>query len=569
MKDIEYSRLTERFADRIEGRSRQIEAALYGLAVIAALATMSVQDDAFISFRYARNLSQGHGLVFNAGERVEGYTNFLWVIVDWIPEHFGWSAAGFSVVVTIPLMVVTLALALRLARKVFANEALALLAAVALLVNMTFIGYGTSGLETMLQTMLVTGVALALVPYAGDPSSRARLAAGVAGGIAILTRIDSVVVIGAWCAVHLWWLWRRRQEPVGKVVVAAVQMALPMVVIVLPWLIWKQGYYDSLLPNTLQAKSWSNHWAPFLFGIAYLIGFFGAYVAFVFIGRWRRLRGTFPVEHAWALTAVVGAWFLYICYVGADFMEFRFMMPVLPILALVAAWLFDHYRTPRRQLGLAAFLLFVSALHAVLIIPFPVFSFQELKHWPDDNANSWQAFGEMLHEEFPGGVAAPDQPVMAIIPAGVVPYYSQLPMIDMLGLNDKETAENGLDYPFYFPGHVRTSTVAYLERRNVSLILGSMRDTLVEPDRTSYLLSEVLDIYPAGDLKNLPATARLLEIPTGTPGRAWRFIYLQPDPKLDAAIEKHDWRMLPIERRCDTDGMDFLTKTFGQRSCPT
>ncbi|HMJ10771.1 MAG TPA: hypothetical protein VK524_05155, partial [Polyangiaceae bacterium] len=38
-------------------------------------------DDAFISFRYAQNLVHGRGLVFNVGERVEGYTNFLWVLV--------------------------------------------------------------------------------------------------------------------------------------------------------------------------------------------------------------------------------------------------------------------------------------------------------------------------------------------------------------------------------------------------------------------------------------------------------------------------------------------------------
>jgi len=37
-------------------------------------------DDAFISFRYARNLLEGHGLVFNPGEYVEGYTNFLWIL---------------------------------------------------------------------------------------------------------------------------------------------------------------------------------------------------------------------------------------------------------------------------------------------------------------------------------------------------------------------------------------------------------------------------------------------------------------------------------------------------------
>ena len=37
-------------------------------------------DDAFISFRYVRNLINGNGLVFNEGEYVEGYTNFLWVL---------------------------------------------------------------------------------------------------------------------------------------------------------------------------------------------------------------------------------------------------------------------------------------------------------------------------------------------------------------------------------------------------------------------------------------------------------------------------------------------------------
>jgi len=40
-----------------------------------------VQEDAFISIRYAQNLVDGHGLVYNAGERVEGYTNFLWTLL--------------------------------------------------------------------------------------------------------------------------------------------------------------------------------------------------------------------------------------------------------------------------------------------------------------------------------------------------------------------------------------------------------------------------------------------------------------------------------------------------------
>src|SRR5580698_4569692 len=38
-------------------------------------------DDAYISFRYARNLARGLGLVYNAGEHIEGYTNFFWTVL--------------------------------------------------------------------------------------------------------------------------------------------------------------------------------------------------------------------------------------------------------------------------------------------------------------------------------------------------------------------------------------------------------------------------------------------------------------------------------------------------------
>jgi len=40
-----------------------------------------VTDDAFISFVYSRNLAEHGQLVFNLGERVEGYTNFLWTVL--------------------------------------------------------------------------------------------------------------------------------------------------------------------------------------------------------------------------------------------------------------------------------------------------------------------------------------------------------------------------------------------------------------------------------------------------------------------------------------------------------
>src|SRR5687767_8859993 len=61
-----------------------------------------VVDDAFISFRYADNLARGLGLVYNSGERVEGYTNFLWTVL---------LAGGAAVGIQLPLLAVALAAA--------------------------------------------------------------------------------------------------------------------------------------------------------------------------------------------------------------------------------------------------------------------------------------------------------------------------------------------------------------------------------------------------------------------------------------------------------------------------
>ena len=50
-------------------------------AVIDGTRYFLLDDDQMVSMRYARNLVDGQGLVFNPGERVEGYSNFLWTMV--------------------------------------------------------------------------------------------------------------------------------------------------------------------------------------------------------------------------------------------------------------------------------------------------------------------------------------------------------------------------------------------------------------------------------------------------------------------------------------------------------
>src|SRR6185436_4524317 len=76
---------------RMEDRARLVRwvtvAAALAVGGVAAYRFAWTTDDAFISFRYARNLVDGLGLVFNAGERVEGFSNLLWTL---------WVAAGLK-----------------------------------------------------------------------------------------------------------------------------------------------------------------------------------------------------------------------------------------------------------------------------------------------------------------------------------------------------------------------------------------------------------------------------------------------------------------------------------------
>ena len=96
------------------------------VAIVAGLAAWVVWltylsvyqvDDAFIVYRYARNLSQGLGIVFNPGERVEGVTCLLWTVVLAAFSRLGASLPGLTPVLTSLAGLTTLALVPRIAAR--------------------------------------------------------------------------------------------------------------------------------------------------------------------------------------------------------------------------------------------------------------------------------------------------------------------------------------------------------------------------------------------------------------------------------------------------------------------
>jgi arabinofuranosyltransferase len=576
-------RVTDLLDRVVAGRWTAAEWLLYVVAAAAAWTVRFVQDDAFITYRFARNLARGEGLVFNPGERVEGYTNFLWTTLHALPEYLGWTTPLFSQVLGVVVMVGTVAVALRLSRRVFGDPAMAYLATLALVANVTFLGYATGGLETMLQALLVLSVASLLLPVgavAVDQRGLRRVAAGVVAGVAVLNRMDSAVLVGTWFLVHLVVQWREDCDGrAARRVVAlrsVAEFGVPALAVVVPWLVWKLAYYGELLPNTFYAKSAANPLVPFLFGLLYLLCFFASYAAFLLIGRFRRRgRDFFAVPGTAQLLAVVPVWFLYICVVGADFMEFRFLVPVLPVLAMLAGYLVNVYRNPRTQAALVAVLLVFSGAHAVAptVVPYPVLTFRQISHWPAESPTTWRAMGELLHREFPGGPLVPGQPMIAVAPLGVISYYSDLPTIDMLGLTDAWVARNGDDWDLYYPGHVKMAPVGYLEDRVVSLVLGQPLTVHADPARTSYRLSELSILWPNTDLNDLPDTAQVIEVPL-TDDLVWVVISLQPNERVEEAVARNGWRVLPIDPTCDdadygAGGMARLAKLFvGDSTCP-
>jgi arabinofuranosyltransferase len=574
----EVRRFSALFEPAVNRHPRLVEAALYVLALALGWNFRFVEDDAFITYRYAQNLAHGRGLVFNPGQKVEGYTNFLWTLIHALPEKAGWSTPMFSQLLGLAIFVATVAVVLRLARAIVADEAKAVLVVLVLLANLTFVGYATSGLETMLQTLLATSIALLLLPDAPHrfgPTAR-RVAAGFLGGVALMVRLDTGVLVAAWFLVSVVVEWRRGPEEgrPRRAILGALLLGVPLLVVVTPWLVWTYDYYGSLLPNTFAAKTGSSTFQPIIFGIAYLLGFFAWYGAFLLIGRWRRHRGSlFALPGLPSIAVVVGVWCLYVVVVGADFMEFRFMVPVIPLLAIAAAHLIDRYVSLKREIALMVVLALFSFAHTQTgdFTP-PVLAFHNLSHWPADYATSWHSMGDQLRDAFPGGVEAPGQPVLAIDPLGVIPYYSQLPTVDMLGLTDKEIARHGLVGPYYYPGHVRLASIPDLERRKVSLLVGLPLvvdlDRKADPDHDpdEYRTGELIPLYPVVDLRQLPSTAKVIEIPLDET-HVWAVIYLAPNDKVDAAIDAHHWRVLPIVDRCKAVDSAWQIKLVGTKTC--
>jgi hypothetical protein len=297
-----------------------------------------VKDDAYISFRYAHNLVTGNGLVFNHGERVEGFTNFLWVFVIAPFEAMGWDLFQVCEVLGTVLGAVCLVTTARLTAWVNGEGRAGshLWGAFWLATSSSFALWSKSGLEQPLGTLLPIAGAYLLWTAASAPgpaSERRSLAAGLVMGAACMTRPElhlMAILVG---------LPRVVKAVRARTVARADWLYVAgILVVTVPCHTFRLLYYGSLIPNTFYAKTSTGSlvWHQGLKSLQGMLAFNHAGLLAVlaplaFASR-RRLVETATM----ALIAV--AFMAYIVMVGVDEMQwYRLYLPALPFLCVLAA----------------------------------------------------------------------------------------------------------------------------------------------------------------------------------------------------------------------------------------
>jgi hypothetical protein len=434
---------------------------LAAFLVLAARFIDYTVDDAFISFRYAQNLVDGNGLVFNPGERVEGYTNFLWVVLIAPFLALSFDAELASRILGLLCGVGVLAAVVRFAPKPAAVPEAVWVAPLLLASCPAFAVWTTAGMETPLFACLVVWSAgLALE---GAERNFLRPAAAGLAAVATLTRPEGAgfaVVLAAGL------LALQRGQP--GLVRNFGRWWLTFLVVFLPYFVWRWSYYGDLLPNTFYAKVGSDT-AQVVRGVGYVHHFFvesGYWLLMPLVGLlWCGRR---------AATVVLGglcvALVSYVILVGGDGLPmYRFLVPGLPLFFLLIA-LGTTGLVTRLGAGRAAR---IGA--AILIVC--MCAGNALRAYRGPSARSvarsrlevlaWKEVGAYFGENAPAGAS------IAVLAAGAIPYFSRLEAIDMLGLNDRTIARREMpDLGRGHAGHEKYDIDYVLSRQPTYVVIG-------------------------------------------------------------------------------------------------
>lgn len=480
-----------------------------------------VCDDAFITWRYSRNVANGFGPRYNLGDElpVEGYSDFLWMLIG-----AAFEAVGVAPRLAVPWVSAVCGVAVVAWVWKFLRDRTsplsALLGAATMALTPPFAVWSTSGLETMAQVLCLWGTFVFLV-HGDDDSPRHATIAGVFGLALALVRTEGIawcVVLGALAAALRWWQGR----PIGP---ALSRYAATLLVPFAIYYAWRTAYYQSLVGNTAKAKV---HLGPDTLarGLMYVALYVATLLAplLALPAAASALRGPRRVEAATAAfmaVAVTG----YAVVVSGDYMTwFRILVPTLPFVAVVAG--LALHRLEQRSGKAAAGLVGAFAVTLGLLPGFDVhlvpesaresLSIREKLGFFRSENQQWTAMNEHVSTWTEKGLALKlyakpgDTYVAAAI--GATGYYSDLYIYDRNGLVNREVAEQPWNGELRSPGHDKVVDRSFFFDKNPDILdakvlttarlSSQLRAALKEMEATEVQDRYYPDVFP------LPAEGR-------------------------------------------------------------
>jgi arabinofuranosyltransferase len=419
-------------------------------------------DDPFISARYAANLVDGHGLVYNIGQRVEGYSNLSWVFVLAAGFKLGVSREPAGILLFAKIIGAILSLfnvllvakiSLRLAsldeRRVGIVDTIAV---VFMCASFWYAAWSVGGLETQLYGFLLLCAAYFYIFYDipdihRKGSTRLISWSSLFYGLMGLTRPEFFFLFGG-AFLHRLWMNRSSGEPFIRL----VRWVLPGCIVCGCYFLWRHSYYGYWLPNTVYAKATGDGLGQYIAGLRYIMQALSMMalavpLAFIFLPLIQ------PKPKAWYTFVLVQlmsqAAFIFLA--GGDWMPgFRMFIPIIPFIGLclqhglgqLLSSMKKHASSPAA--ARKAFLLLTPIL--VLSIASHIYG---CKSYLQTTCTRWDSLsGSGLHLLLSGYRDAafwakqniPQDSLVATGEAGLIPYTGQFRLVDCLGLMDPHIA---------------------------------------------------------------------------------------------------------------------------------
>lgn len=309
---------------------RLLLASVFLVFLLVLLRNAWVTEDAYVTFRTLDNLVHGQGLRWNAVERVQAFTNPLWLFTL-APFYFVFGDPYPAALVVSLLL--SLGTVLLCVRSIAPNRTAAVFAIALLMSSRAFVEYSTSGLENPMTHALLAllfGAFLDAWVKESGASARELLWMSSLLGLLAVNRLDTIL-LGLPLLVASWFRSEAKQRHR-----AALGGVLPLVA----WEAFSLVYYGSLVPNTAYAKLNTGiekvellkqggiYFVDLLSNdpLSFLLLLLGVVAPFVF--RQKRL-------YAPVLGLLV--YLAYIAYVGGDFMSGRFFSAPVVLSCFVVA----------------------------------------------------------------------------------------------------------------------------------------------------------------------------------------------------------------------------------------